>query len=100
MLIQVFLYVAFMLQGAALLPPEAATEVAPNTWLIRPVPMPGRGPDGNTIIIDTPDGLIVVDTGRHSSQSDAILGFARDHQRPIVTIVNTHWHLDHASGNG
>ena len=100
MLIQVFLYVALMLQGAALLPPEAATEVAPNTWLIRPVPMPGRGPDGNTIIIDAPDGLIVVDTGRHASQSDAILSFARDHKRPIVTIVNTHWHLDHASGNG
>src|SRR6478609_8041463 len=91
MLIQVFLYVALMLQGAALSPPEAATEVAPNTWLIRPVPMPGRGPDGNTIIIDT---------GRHGSQSDAILGFARDHKRPIVAILNTHWHLDHASGNG
>jgi glyoxylase-like metal-dependent hydrolase (beta-lactamase superfamily II) len=100
MLIPVFLLVALTLQGAALLPPEAPTELAPKTWLIRPVPMPGRGPDGNTIIIDAPDGLIVVDTGRHTSQSDAILAFARDHKRSIVAIINTHWHLDHASGNG
>jgi glyoxylase-like metal-dependent hydrolase (beta-lactamase superfamily II) len=84
----------------ALTPPEPPVEIAPQTFLIRPVPMPGRGPDGNTVIFDAPNGLIVVDTGRHTSQSDAILAFARDRKRPIVAIVNTHWHLDHASGNG
>jgi glyoxylase-like metal-dependent hydrolase (beta-lactamase superfamily II) len=62
--------------------------------------MPGRGPDGNTIIIDAADGLIVIDTGRHKSHSDAILAFASARKRPIAAIVNTHWHLDHASGNG
>lgn len=85
---------------ASLTPPEAPVEVAPGTFLIRAVPMPGRGPDGNTIIIDGKEGLIVVDTGRHTSQTDAILAFARERKRPIVVIVNTHWHLDHASGNG
>src|SRR4029077_10783190 len=97
-----FLLIASLLQAPApaLTPPEAPVEIAPGVHLIRPVAMPGRGPDGNTIIIDAPDGLIVVDTGRHSSESDAILGFARDHKRPIVAILNTHWHLDHASGNG
>lgn len=83
----------------ALTPPEAPVEIAPGTFLIRPVPMPGRGPDGNTVIFDGQDGLVVVDTGRHTSQSDAILAFARDRKRPIVAIVNTHWHLDHSSGN-
>jgi glyoxylase-like metal-dependent hydrolase (beta-lactamase superfamily II) len=81
-------------------PPEAPVEIAPRTFLIRGTPMPGRGPDGNTIIIDAPDGLIVVDTGRHKSHSDAILAFASERKRPIAAIVNTHWHLDHASGNG
>src|SRR5688572_5329983 len=81
-------------------PPEAPVEIAPNTFLIRCTPMPGRGPDGNTIIIDAPDGLIVVDTGRHKVHSDAILAFAATRKRPIAVIVNTHWHLDHASGNG
>ena len=63
------------------------------------MPSPGRGPDGNTILIDAPDGLIVVDTGRHTYHSDAILAFARERKRPIAAIVNTHWHLDHSSGN-
>ncbi len=60
----------------------------------------GRGPDGNTIIFDAPDGLVVVDTGRHVWHSDAILAYARERGRPIAAIVNTHWHLDHSSGNG
>ena len=81
-------------------PPEAPVEIAPNTFLIRATPMPGRGPDGNTVIIDAPEGLVVIDTGRHASQSDAILAFATTRKRPIAVIVNTHWHLDHSSGNG
>ena len=79
--------------------PEPAVEVAPGIHLIRGAVVPGRGPDGNTILIDAPDGLIVVDTGRHRYHSDAILAFARERNRPIATIVNTHWHLDHSSGN-
>jgi glyoxylase-like metal-dependent hydrolase (beta-lactamase superfamily II) len=59
-----------------------------------------RGPDGNTIIFDAPQGLVVVDTGRHSWHSDAILAYARERDRPIAAILNTHWHLDHTSGNG
>jgi len=61
---------------------------------------PGRGPDGNTIIFDAPQGLVVVDSGRHAWHSDAILAYARERGRPIATIINTHWHLDHSSGNG
>ena len=96
-----FLLIVFVLQAPAPMPaPEAPVEIAPNTFLIRPTPSPRRGPDGNTIIIDAPDGLIVVDTGRHHSQSDAILKFASERKRPIAAIINTHWHLDHASGNG
>ena len=94
------LLIVSLLQAPPTTPPEAPVEIAPNTFLIRGTPMPGRGPDGNTIIIDAPDGLIVVDTGRHEVHSDAILTFAAERRRPIAVIVNTHWHLDHASGNG
>ncbi len=79
--------------------PDPPVEVAPGTTLIRGAVAPGRGPDGNTIVLDGPDGLVVVDTGRHTYHSDAILALARARKRPIVAIVNTHWHLDHASGN-
>lgn len=79
--------------------PAAPVELAPGVHLIRTTGAPGRGPDGNTVIFDAPDGLVVVDTGRHTVLSDAIIAFARAHKRPIVAIVNTHWHLDHNSGN-
>jgi glyoxylase-like metal-dependent hydrolase (beta-lactamase superfamily II) len=96
----VLLFVSVLLQAPAAAPaPEPAVEIAPGLHLIRGAQVPGRGPDGNTILIDAPDGLIVVDTGRHAYHSDAILAFARDRQRPIAVIVNTHWHLDHSSGN-
>ena len=59
----------------------------------------GRGPDGNTVILDAPAGLIVVDTGRHPAHQDAILAAAQARGKPIAAIVNTHWHLDHTGGN-
>ena len=99
-LISLLLLIALQQAPAPTLAPETPLEVAPNTFLIRATPMPGRGPDGNTVIIDAPDGLIVIDTGRHASHSDAILAFATARRRPIAAIINTHWHLDHSSGNG
>jgi glyoxylase-like metal-dependent hydrolase (beta-lactamase superfamily II) len=58
-----------------------------------------KGPDGNSVILDAPDGLIVVDTGRHPEHSARILAFARERRRAIAAVVNTHWHLDHITGN-
>jgi glyoxylase-like metal-dependent hydrolase (beta-lactamase superfamily II) len=78
-------------------PPE---EIARGVALLRGAMLPERGPDGNTVVFDAPDGLVVVDTGRHDWHSDAILAFARSRNRPVAAIVNTHWHLDHTSGNG
>lgn len=58
-----------------------------------------RGPDGNSIILRAPRGLIVVDTGRHPAHTDQLVAFARQTGAPIAAIVNTHWHLDHSGGN-
>jgi glyoxylase-like metal-dependent hydrolase (beta-lactamase superfamily II) len=58
-----------------------------------------RGPDGNSVILRAPHGLIVVDTGRHPVHQDKLLAFARQAGAPIAAIVNTHWHLDHSGGN-
>lgn len=62
------------------------------------VPM-DKGPDGNTIVLDAPRGLIVVDTGRHPEHSAAIIDYAKARGRPIAAIINSHWHLDHTTGN-
>jgi glyoxylase-like metal-dependent hydrolase (beta-lactamase superfamily II) len=78
-------------------PPE---EIAAGIHLLPGAMLPGRGPDGNTVVFDAPEGLIVIDTGRHAWHSDSILAFAANRQRPIAAILNTHWHLDHSSGNG
>jgi glyoxylase-like metal-dependent hydrolase (beta-lactamase superfamily II) len=57
------------------------------------------GPDGNTVVLDAPQGLIVFDTGRHVEHAQAIIDYAKARHRPIAAIVNSHWHLDHTTGN-
>ena len=38
---------------------------------------PDRGPDGNSVFLDAPDGLILVDTGRHPEHQEIFRAFAR-----------------------
>ncbi|MGA9420736.1 MAG: MBL fold metallo-hydrolase [Rhodanobacteraceae bacterium] len=59
----------------------------------------GHQPDGNSIILSGSDGLIVFDTGRHPAHTRRILEAARATGKPVVALVNSHWHLDHVSGN-
>jgi glyoxylase-like metal-dependent hydrolase (beta-lactamase superfamily II) len=100
-----FLLIALGLAQAPTAPPAtpsapAPREIAPGTWLLPGAMLPERGPDGNTVVFAAPGGLVVVDTGRHAWHSDGILAFARERKQPVAAIVNTHWHLDHSSGNG
>ena len=85
-------------EPASVSPPEPQA-VAPGVWLIPGGIRPDRQPDGNTVVFQAPDGLIVMDTGRHVWHRQAILDFARSRRAPVVAIVNSHWHLDHVSGN-
>ncbi|MCB9521408.1 MAG: MBL fold metallo-hydrolase [Kofleriaceae bacterium] len=73
--------------------PDPAPVVIPGTFA------PHAGPDGNSVVLDAPRGLIVVDTGRHLAHQEALLAHARAVGKPIAVIVNTHWHLDHTGGN-
>jgi glyoxylase-like metal-dependent hydrolase (beta-lactamase superfamily II) len=77
----------------------AASLIAPGTHLIEGETPPNRQPDGNSIVIDAPQGLIVFDTGRHQEHAQKVLDFARAQGRPIAAIINSHWHLDHVGGN-
>jgi glyoxylase-like metal-dependent hydrolase (beta-lactamase superfamily II) len=79
----------------------AAQEGAPAAWHLVPGTFaPGTQPDGNSVFIDAPEGLILVDTGRHAAHQEKLLAHARSRGRPVAAIVNTHWHLDHSTGNG
>jgi glyoxylase-like metal-dependent hydrolase (beta-lactamase superfamily II) len=73
--------------------------IGPGVWMIPGGIRPNRQPDGNTVIFETSAGLVVIDTGRHAWQRHAILDFARSRPGGIAAIVNSHWHLDHVSGN-
>jgi len=80
-------------------PPPLPQAVAPGVWLIPGGIPPKRQPDGNTIVFQGPSGLVVMDTGRHPWHGQAILDFAKARRAPVVAIVNSHWHLDHVSGD-
>jgi glyoxylase-like metal-dependent hydrolase (beta-lactamase superfamily II) len=77
----------------------AASLIAPGTHLIEGDATPNRQPDGNSIVILAPAGLIVFDTGRHPEHAQALIDFAREQDRPIAAVINSHWHLDHVGGN-
>jgi glyoxylase-like metal-dependent hydrolase (beta-lactamase superfamily II) len=77
---------------------SARAGAAPYHLISGAVPL-DKGPDGNTIILDAPRGLIVFDTGRHPEHARAILDYAKARRRPIAAIINSHWHLDHTTGN-
>jgi len=88
-----------ILTCAALPALAAPGQIAPGTWLIAGGIPRDRQPDGNTVVWQGRGGLIVLDTGRHLSQSDAILALADQRHAPVAAIINSHWHLDHVSGN-
>lgn len=87
---------ALLLQSPSAL---AATTVAPGIYLVPGAAAPGSQPDGNSIIIDAPEGLVVVDTGRHVEHTQQVIDFAAIRGRPVRAIINSHWHLDHVGGN-
>ena len=83
----------------ALAGPAPAAGADAGWHLVRGSFEPGRGPDGNSVFLDAPEGLILVDTGRHPGHQEKLLAYARARGRPVAAIVNTHWHLDHTGGN-
>jgi glyoxylase-like metal-dependent hydrolase (beta-lactamase superfamily II) len=91
------LFTAAALLLAACATPSART---PADWRLIPGTFePSRGPDGNSVFLDAPGGLILVDTGRHPAHRDRLLAYARERGLPVAAILNTHWHLDHTTGN-
>jgi glyoxylase-like metal-dependent hydrolase (beta-lactamase superfamily II) len=79
--------------------PPTPQALAPGIWWIPGSFPPDRQPDGNTLVYRGLNGLVVMDTGRHRWHRQAILDFVRAQRLPVTALVNSHWHLDHTSGN-
>ena len=75
-----------------------AAAAVPYTFIEGKLPKDAQ-PDGNSIVFEGPREMLVIDTGRHPEHTDKIIAVARARNKPITTIINTHWHLDHATGN-
>lgn len=88
-----------ILAAAIVMTADTPQRLSDGVWLIPGSFPDGRQPDGNTIVFESKTGLIVMDTGRHPAHRQAILDFAKTRHRPVAAIVNSHWHLDHTSGN-
>ena len=53
----------------------------------------------NSVMIEAPEGLIIVDTGESAEQSRKVLAeFRTISDKPIKAIVYTHFHPDHING--
>ena len=85
--------------GARLPVPPGGQRLADDIVVLPGKYVPGRQPDGNSVVFANANGLVVVDTGRHAAHAQALLDLAARADRPIAAIVNSHWHLDHVGGN-
>ena len=91
-----------LLAGCAAQPVRAPLHgepVADGVTLLRGTFVPGTQPDGNTVLLQGRDGLVVVDSGRHAAHAARIIEAAHASGQPLTAVVNTHWHLDHVAGN-
>ena len=58
--------------GGAARPPREPYHLVPGSF------RPSREPDGNSIFLDAPEGLILVDTGRHPEHQERLIAYARE----------------------
>ena len=57
------------------------------------------GPGGNVVVLTGPDGKIVVDTFVQPAWSKLQDALQQLGSGPIQTVIDTHWHFDHADNN-
>lgn len=82
--------------------PRAAAELDGDSWFVPGSFPPGRSPDGNSVVLEAPKGPILIDTGRridHAASLTTLLVMHGSRSGAPAAIINTHWHLDHVSGN-
>jgi hypothetical protein len=68
-------------------------ELTRGVWMVPEIVVADREPDGNSVIFAVSSGLVVFDTGRHEWRRNAILALADANKKPIVAILNSHWHF-------
>lgn len=78
---------------------DAPSEIAKGVYLFAGQIGGELQPDGNSLMFKGAHGWVVLDTGRHPVHTERLLDFAKASGEPVVAVINSHWHLDHVSGN-
>ena len=74
-------------------------DLGSGVWAAVAVPGSGAGSNAGFVIGD--DGVVVIDTFQSAAAAAQLLAAIRERtQLPIRFVVNTHYHLDHVTGNG
>src|SRR5690606_37753181 len=59
-----------------------------------------EGAGGNVVVLETEEGLALVDSGAPASAAELTRFLAERYPRKSVEVLfNTHWHLEHTGGN-
>ena len=58
------------------------------------------GPGGNVVVLNGADGKVVVDTFVQPAWNNLKTALDKLGNQKIATVIDTHWHFDHADNNG
>ena len=102
------LFVTALLWGAWLGVPRFAAEngkvtsaqIAKGVYLFQTTAYGDVGFGGNSVVILTDEGVVVFDTSGTPASGKAILdGIQKLTNKPVLYVINSHWHWDHWGGN-
>ncbi len=80
---------------------EVSERVAPHIWAIHPRTAFTPIPQGNQMVIEQSDGLVLVDAGKTRGDGKRIVALIRQMSlKPVKAVIITHWHPDHVLGIG
>jgi cyclase len=76
------------------------SKVADGVYLFRTTPYGDVGLGGNAVAILGEDGVVLFDTSGTPASGEAIVsGIRMLTDKPVLYVVNSHWHWDHWGGN-
>ncbi|MEP9358492.1 MBL fold metallo-hydrolase [Sphingomonas sp. KR3-1] len=89
-----YLLIAGLLLAGAASDPDGPPlrQVAPGAWVL-------EGHSGNVLIVPGDRGTLIVDAERPGDAPEIVAAVAKLGKAPVTTVIDTHWHMDHAGGN-
>lgn len=73
--------------------PITSQALTPNLTML-------AGPGGNVLVLNGADGKVIVDTFVQPAWASLKTALDKLGNQKIATVINTHWHFDHADNNG